>query len=143
MKKITIIMFIVLVLAAGIGLASYARMTKKGTAVSTEVTPTLPVTTPSAKALPSPIPTVAQIPLTVTSPISGSFVTSAAVTVKGKTTPKAEVFINDSQVVADAQGNFSVPITLDEGENTIVVTANDATGNYSEQDITITYDLAQ
>lgn len=151
MKKLTIILFVVLVLAAGIGFVAYARMAKSGGAASTGAVTTttsqapgegFPGTTP-AGAIPSPLPTVAQIPLTITAPLNGSSVTSPTLIIRGVTSPKADVFVNDAQVTADVQGSFIVQVTLDEGENTLVVTANDANGNYSEQDLTITYNSGQ
>lgn len=79
------------------------------------------------------------IPLVVTSPVDGSTVTSASLSVRGTTAPFAEVFINDVEIRADASGDFTVQITLDEGENIIVVIANDADGNLVEKELTITY----
>lgn len=150
MKKLTIIVFIILVIVISVGIAVYARMTTKGGPALTGSSPTaanqatgagFPVTT--AKPVPSPIPTVAQIMLTITSPVNGSSVTAPTLVIKGITSPKADVFVNDSEVIADAQGNFTTQVTLDEGDNTLVVTANDANGNYSEKDLTVTYNSAQ
>jgi len=152
MKKLTIIIiFIILILVAGVGLVAYTRMTKKSDAVNPVPTMTtstqvpgagFPTTTPGS-ALPSPIPTVAQISLTITDPTNNSTVTTPTLSIKGVTLPKADVFVNDSEVAADAQGKFTVQVTLDEGENTLVVTANDANGNFAEQDLTVTYNSAQ
>ncbi len=83
------------------------------------------------------------ISLTVTSPANGSKVNTPQVAVRGRTVPGAEVFVNETQVVADKNGNFSVTVTLDEGENIIVVTASDADGNATDQEITVTYDSGQ
>ena len=63
-----------------------------------------------------------------------------SVTVTGKSFPYAEVFINDTEIKADASGNFTAPVTLDEGENIISVMANDENGNSAEQEITVTYE---
>jgi hypothetical protein len=79
--------------------------------------------------------------LTITSPVPNSTVTTATVTVSGKTFPNAEVFINEVEVVADAAGSFSSPISLDEGENIISVTANDEAGNVAEQELVVTYEM--
>jgi hypothetical protein len=70
-------------------------------------------------------------------------VTTPTLVIKGVTSPKADVFVNDSEVTADAQGNFTTQITLDEGENTLVVTSNDASGSFAEKDIIVTYNSAQ
>ena len=79
------------------------------------------------------------ITLTVTTPSNNATVTSATVTVRGKTVPGAEVFVNDKDTKADANGNFSVLLTLDEGDNYILVVSNDDLGNYSEKELTVTY----
>ena len=54
--------------------------------------------------------------------------------------PLADVGVNDAETKADATGNFSVTINLEEGENPILVVVSDANGNYSEREITITYE---
>lgn len=88
-------------------------------------------------------PVVNEISLTVTSPVDGATVQSSSVTIIGKTAPKAEVFINEAETMADASGNFSKTIALDEGDNIVIVVANDAKGNVAEQDLTINYDSGQ
>jgi hypothetical protein len=82
----------------------------------------------------------AEITLTVNSPSDNTTVTSDRLVVRGKTVAGAEVFVNDAETKADQSGNFSVTITLDEGENYILVVANDALGNYSEKEITVIYE---
>lgn len=77
------------------------------------------------------------------SPSDQSTVTSPYITLRGKTVAQGEVFVNDRETVADAQGNFSVQLTLDEGENPIMIVANDASGNVGEIEITLTYEVAE
>lgn len=84
--------------------------------------------------------TASQISLTVSQPLNNTVVKVPKITVIGKTVPNAEVSVNDSDLKADAQGNFSASIVLDEGDNTVIVIANDAQGNFSEKDITVSYD---
>lgn len=79
------------------------------------------------------------ITLTISSPSNNTTVSGSSLTVKGKTVSGAEVFVNDLETKADTSGNFSVSLTLEEGENYILVVANDATGNYSEKELSITY----
>lgn len=79
------------------------------------------------------------ISLTVSSPVNGLVSTSPTVIVKGITLPNADVAVNDSDLKADASGAFSVSIKLDEGDNVIVVIANDDQGNVAEKEITVTY----
>jgi hypothetical protein len=73
----------------------------------------------------------------VTSPKSGTTVNSSGILVTGKTAPGADVFVNEKDVKADSQGNFSVSYTLDEGENYLIVGANDEYGNFSEQELVV------
>lgn len=91
------------------------------------------------RATPSTISRATGIALTVSSPGNNTTVSSPALTVRGKTVAGAEVFVNDAEGVADASGNFSVTVNLDEGENYILVVVNDAAGNYSEKELTIIY----
>jgi hypothetical protein len=77
------------------------------------------------------------ISLVVTAPMDGSTLTSPSVTVTGKTSAFADVFVNDQEVTADSNGNFSLKMTLDEGQNGLVITANDANGNVVEKDISV------
>ena len=81
------------------------------------------------------------IPLTISSPQSGTTVSLDSVIVRGKTVPYAEVLINEIDFKADASGNFSSTVFLDEGENTIFITAIDGNGNASEKEITVTNTL--
>jgi cytoskeletal protein RodZ len=81
--------------------------------------------------------TSSKITLTVTSPANGANLDSTNVTVKGKTSPNADVFVNDVSGKADASGNFAVSIGLDEGSNQIVVSANDSLGNATQTELTV------
>ena len=81
--------------------------------------------------------TSSKMSLTVISPANGATLNSASVIVTGKTSPRAEVFINDKETRAGADGKFSLKITLDEGQNVVVVMANDEAGNVVEQDISV------
>lgn len=106
--------------------------------------PSLTETTPSegvsrVATSPSPVSRVAGISLSVSVPANNTTVSVESISVRGKTVPGAEVFVNDGTTVADASGNFSVTISLDEGENYILVVVNDALGNYSEKELTVTY----
>ena len=76
--------------------------------------------------------------LTVSAPADNSTQSSKYLTVKGKTTANAEIFVNDKEGKANANGDFSISVTLDEGENTILVMANDTSGSYLEKQLTVT-----
>ncbi len=149
MKDKTLLVGIIAVVILGAGVVRYS-------AQKTSVTPG-PLVTPSeqtspsmsavgtstnAKATSTPAPTIppsTKIALSISSPSNGATVTKSSLKVKGKTTAGAEVFVNELETKADADGNFSVSITLDEGENFIIVMANDASGNVAEAELTVTY----
>lgn len=75
--------------------------------------------------------------LELISPTDKNVVNTSKVTVSGKTSPNAEVFVNEKELKADASGNFSVDYDLFEGENEIFVAVNDSLGNYAEKSITV------
>jgi len=142
-KYIPVLLVVLLVVSA---LAGLKRLRN-----STNETPIAPLTTtlaPTGDGSPETPPvetsgTVSRstsITLTVSAPADNTTVTSSNLVVRGKTVAGAEVFINDAETKADGNGNFSATITLDEGENYILVVANDAAGNYSEKEITVVYE---
>ena len=78
-----------------------------------------------------------KISLVITSPLNGAKLSTTNVSVVGKTTPDAEVFVNDMEGKADANGDFSISIGLDEGVNQLVINANDSDGNVAEEVLTV------
>ena len=89
----------------------------------------------------STIKETSEISLSISSPLSGSTSKVSKVIVKGKTTPKAEVFVNEAEGIADINGYFSLSVSLDEGENSIIVTAVDESGKVAEKEILVTYEI--
>lgn len=85
----------------------------------------------------------AKMTLTVTSPSNGASVTSSSVSIKGRTSPGAEIFVNESETNADSGGNFTITVSLDEGENYFVIVANDSLGNAAETELTVIYSPSQ
>ncbi len=81
---------------------------------------------------------VSEISLEITSPKDGEVVTKSPVLVTGTTVKGADVFVNDAETKADANGEFKVSVPLEEGENEIFVTVNDQDGNYAESGVKIT-----
>ncbi len=134
-------LLIVLLLVLAVGAGGYYLYTKGGFKmpdVQTGSNYTLSTMNPTSSSGPSEnVSTTGSITLSVTSPVSGATLSSGNITVKGKTLPNAEVFINDQSTKADTEGNFSLNLTLDEGENNLVVTANDAEGNVAEQNLSV------
>jgi len=107
--------------------------------IGTIISPT-PVTQ-AAKAS-DPLPTAAEILLKISQPASTSnlTVTSPTLVVKGQTVPRADVYVNDVETKADAKGNFSATLKLEDGDNFILVFANDDNGNYAQQEFDVNYE---
>jgi hypothetical protein len=82
---------------------------------------------------------VNQITLQVTTPKNNSTVSLSALTVQGTTKPKADVSINEKDVVANANGYFSATVSLEEGDNYVVIVAVDENGDVAEQELNVTY----
>jgi hypothetical protein len=78
--------------------------------------------------------------LEVSSPENGVTVAKGVVEVTGKTVPGAEVFVNEAQVKVDKDGNFRQKVTLQEGENFILITAGNEVGD-AEIERTVYYEL--
>jgi len=148
MKNAGIILGIILIIGIVGGGAYVVLNMKKGPAEPTYTeTPSVTGEEPAGNVIQAIQPTQGAskqpLTMTVTSPPSGATVTNAKLTVKGRTVAGAEVFVNDAEAVADANGNFSVTITLDEGENYVLVAANDAEGNFVEKELSVTYSVSE
>jgi hypothetical protein len=72
------------------------------------------------------------VPLTISQPSDGASLTDISISVQGQTEPGAVVQVNDETDLADAQGNFSIPLDLVDGINYIDVIASDENGNEGE-----------
>jgi ABC-type transport system involved in multi-copper enzyme maturation permease subunit len=103
---------------------------KIATEEKNEITPTLSNETNS-------------LSLEIVSPQNNTTVSASIVTITGKTKPNVEVFIDDKELIADSQGNFSLNYQLDEGVNEIVIVANDELGNYIEKELSINLETNQ
>lgn len=128
--------FVVLVLVVlGAGLLFLSQ--KKGQeAPSTTFFPSPTITLTTTV---TPPPTNNQIALTITKPVDQTVVTTPTVVVSGKTVPNADVSVNDQELTADAQGNFSVTVNLEDGDNYIDITVNDQNGQSAQKEIMVTY----
>ena len=94
---------------------------------------------PSPSVIEETVPISEGLLLEITSPQNDAIVNNPQITIKGTTGATADVFINEVETKADSKGNFSAKLTLEEGENEIVIVANDAEGNYAETQLTVTY----
>jgi hypothetical protein len=81
--------------------------------------------------------------LLITNPADNLTVTSANVTVTGKTDAAASVTVNDRQVIVQPDGQFSTSVTLVSGSNTIVIATTDSAGNTSKVSKTVLYSASQ
>jgi len=85
------------------------------------------------------IPVEKSIALSIISPSHGTEVKSPTITVRGKTVPGADVYVNEVETVAGTDGIFKVIYTLEEGENVLLIVASDADGNAAEEELTVVY----
>ena len=63
------------------------------------------------------------------------------VKVAGTSDPGVKVFINDTQIIVDKDGNFSFDQSLNEGDNNIFIKAIDTASNTAEEERIVTYTL--
>jgi cytoskeletal protein RodZ len=66
--------------------------------------------------------------VTITAPDANQTIIGSITTVTGHVTPGSDVTIDDVSVISDADGNFSSPVSLQNGLNTIHVTAKSKLG---------------
>lgn len=59
--------------------------------------------------------------------------------VSGKTDPTVNVFINNTQVIVDKDGNFNTDQILNDGDNTFTIKAQSQAGNITETQRRVTY----
>lgn len=81
--------------------------------------------------------------LEITSPVSDQVITGAVAEISGKTTPGADVFINDSAILVDAEGKFTDKLALSDGLNTIQITAKNKLGKSTTVSRNILAHIAQ
>ena len=135
-KTYLAIIGILLIIALAVG--GYAVYKTVNQPVEIQVAP--PPPPPPAPQLPPEKKTEAPkntMPLTVSAPKDGDVVTKASLIVSGKTSPSAEVTVNENDLKADKTGTFSTTVVLEEGENPILVFVTDENGNYAQWEGTI------
>lgn len=59
--------------------------------------------------------------------------------ITGKTEEGAQIYINDSQIIVDKDGNFSTEVSLNDGDNNFNIKALDKTSNSTEVSKIVTY----
>jgi hypothetical protein len=132
--------------AASVSLASPAKSTFTGTLTLTEGTNSIVVTavdkagnsasTTAAVTLDTIAPQLAVI-----GPADGALLSNGQITFGGSAAePVTSVQVNGTTVQADANGGYTLPVTLAEGSNSLSVTAIDRAGNSSTSTITVNLD---
>ncbi len=144
-RSYLLLIAILLLLILAVGGFAYFKSTGK---TSLPTPSPLYQTTPSNNSSsPTPAPTTPPdvinpsqntLPLTLTSPKTSTTVTTPTITVIGLTAPNADVAVSDQDIKADATGKFQTTITLDEGDNDILIVASNETGT-AEWEGTVTY----
>jgi len=107
-------------------------------------TKTIPLSKIPKITINNPTPTnVPNIFLTIDKPIEGSVLSQKSVSISGKTADNATLVVNtaetDQVITPSLNGNYSVSISLDNGENQISITAISPTGDEVTKVITLTY----
>lgn len=144
-KSYTFLIVILIILAlvvGGFALYRSTTMTPPSTPRPATLTPPPVVQPHPPKSDTDQISQNNTLPLTIISPQNNFQASSSALVVSGITAPNADVSVNDKDLKADAAGHFSSPLTLDPGDNYILVLASSPDGA-SELQLTVTYTPSQ
>ena len=85
------------------------------------------------------MPDVTPPALALTSPSTVTTTNASMVNVAGTTEPGASVMVDGIQAQVSPTGTFSVDVALREGNNTISISATDASGNAATKTVTVSY----
>ena len=83
------------------------------------------------------------LPLSIVEPQDAAVLASTALVVSGKTLAGASVAVNEASGLADAQGNFSIAVSLEEGPNALDISASDGQGRTGEIILMVQVDPSQ
>jgi len=149
-KVVAIVIAVLLFLGAGIYMIN-SKSNKSSVSPQTANNQVVPLPTselPTGNVIPPTLAPVAVIPtvdakknqitLKITTPANNATLSNPSVTVKGITSPGAEVSVNEQDVTAGADGSFAATLTLDEGDNYVSVVAIDADGKAAEVEMNLT-----
>jgi hypothetical protein len=90
----------------------------------------------------SPMILQSALPLTITEPVDTATLTMDTIMVKGQTAPGATVSVNEEAGMADDQGNFSIPLSLEEGPFAIDIIAINDHGDQGEVLLLVNVELS-
>jgi hypothetical protein len=93
--------------------------------------PTLPAPTPAA-------PTSEPLVLTITFPLDNAVAGEPQINLIGNVSRDAVLTVNNDIYVLPS-GDFTIPLTLDEGPNALEIVASDTDGNEVDLILTVTY----
>lgn len=77
--------------------------------------------------------------LEISSPEDNSVAEEQTIEIQGQTEEGARVLVNDHIVIVEKEGKFSYRITLQEGNNQLIIISQDKAGNETERKINVTY----
>lgn len=77
--------------------------------------------------------------LEVSSPNDNSKTNKEDVVVSGSTDKETTIRINGQPIIVDAEGKFTSSIRLKDGENKLIISAEDIVGNVEQKTLTVTY----
>lgn len=77
--------------------------------------------------------------LDVSDPADNSTTNNQEIKVKGVTDKETYIRVNDSPVVVDANGSFETSVRLKDGDNQILIVAEDMAGNTETKTLKVTY----
>jgi len=113
------------------------------TKMAIQQTATLPPATESVFVITAPVPATAipsGIPLVfnLIYPVDNAVVTQPQIDLFGNVSREAVMTVNNNVYVL-SPGDFSIPMTLDEGPNALEIVASDTDGNEIDLILTVTY----
>lgn len=111
--------------------------------VGPNITKALPkIKLPTTASTPTPTPTPSQFTVTIESPLAEAIENSTDLLVSGVTSPGSTIVVagsvDETAVVAQADGKYAGKVTLTEGKNDIIVTSYQQT-KQANQTVTVYY----
>lgn len=78
--------------------------------------------------------------LTLDSPVENQHISGnpAKITVSGSTSPQTKIMVNDRIIIVNYQGKFNTLYQISDGENLLIITATDTSGNQTKKEIKVT-----
>lgn len=91
----------------------------------------------------TPFASSSQIPgghiLHIVAPQDGDVVNTSSVLLRGFALPETVISVNEDIYLVGSQGQFEIPLTLEEGPNVFEIVASDLSGNKESVILVLTY----